>query len=188
MGTSEAGRRERPRRVLALDPRRTKIGFAYFCDANLEDWGGRIIRSGLLRDRTDAVSVGKIVRLLEEFQPEAIVLPNTAERSFKRSRFVKAVIRAAANEAWSRQIRVSTVTAGKVRRVFDQVRPGGGRNQQAINAIIAEWFPPLQARLPRKRKLWETERWATPMFTAVALWCAWRGLPVARPDVLVSCR
>ena len=170
--------RQRGRSSLSLDPRIDRIGVAHFDGAILADWTTKTVR----RDTPPEVRVRKrlipeCVRLLDRYEPTVLVLPDIRPDGDRRSTNVRAVVEAVAREASERAIVVVPVSDKRMKAVFDAVQGGGGRNKQRIADIVATWFPEVASRRPRARKLWQSDAHSTPLYDAIARWCAWRGLP-----------
>ena len=161
---------------MTIDPRIRRIGFASFDAALLEDWGVRNIRSQTPAVRVRRLLIPSLVRMLDRFEPAVLLVPDVRPGAVRRSQHVRETIQAVVQEALGRGIVVHSVTDAEVRKAF-RGRNGRGPNKQRINHLLVEWFPELQASLPEARRLWESERYFTPLFDAIARYCAWQGVP-----------
>ena len=150
----------------------------YFEAAVLLDWGVKNIRHDVPEVRVGRWLVPSLSQMLDHFGPAVLLVPDLRPGAIRRSPHVQVTVRAIAKEAVKRGITVHAVSDEQVRRTFERVGGKPVKNKQAINRIVIEWFPELRPLLPKKRKLWEPERYATPLFAAVAMYCAWQGIPL----------
>lgn len=176
MAQRDAGERLRNRRTLIVDPRIRRIGYAAFDAAILVDWGVGNFRSQTPDARVRRLLIPALVRMLDRFEPEVLLVPDVRAGAVRRSQHVRETIGAVVQEALRRGIVVHHVADAQVKHAFRHLN-GRGPNKQKINQLIVEWFPELRPWLPRPRKLWEPEPYAVPLFTAIAMWCAWQGVP-----------
>ena len=179
MAKSNSGERYRTARTLTIDPRIRRIGFAYFEAAILCDWGVKNIRADLPSVRVRRLLIPLLVKMLDRYRPTALLVPDVRVGAVRRSHHVREVVAGVVQEATRRDIAVFFVTEAQVRAAFQRVLRGARPNKRRIDQTIAKWFPELEPWLPRVRRLWEPEGYAVPMFTAVAMWCAWQGVPLA---------
>jgi len=77
-----------------------------------------------------------------------------------------------AAEARRRSTACRLVGNKEVRRFFARY---DGTTKHAIATLLAGWFPDLAWKLPPKRRPWESERYNTVMFDAVATAVAFLG-------------
>lgn len=150
---------EMPYRILAIDP--TSRGFAFAvleAPAFLVDWGEKIVpaKSGYLPRKVD--------ELLSRYDPTLLVIEDLAvpgarrrKRASKESRSIEflALKRGLAAERISRLV------------VRDTLAPAKSKLEVALR--LAEIFPVLAERLPRKRKAWTTEDARMNIFDALGL-------------------
>ncbi len=161
---------------MTIDPRIRRIGFASFDAALLEDWGVRNIRSQTPAVRVRRLLIPSLIRMLDRFEPAVLLVPDVRPGAVRRSQHVRETIQAVVREALGRGIVVQAVTDAEVKKAFRGLT-GRGPNKQKINHLLVEWFPELQSSLPKARRLWESERYFTPLFDAIARYCAWQGVP-----------
>ena len=180
MAQSNTRERYRSARTLTIDPRIRRIGFASFEAALLVDWGVRNFRSQTPVVRVRRLLIPALVRMLDRFEPEVLLVPDVRTGAVRRSQHVRETIEAIVQEALRRGIVVHSMTDIQVKNAFRHLN-GRGPNKQKINQLIVEWFPELRPWLPRARKLWEPEPYAVPLFAAIAMWCAWQGVPPPKP-------
>ena len=176
MAQSNIRERDKAARTLTIDPRIRRIGFAYFDAARLEDWGVRNIRSQTPTVRVKRLLVPSLIRMLDRFEPAILLVPDVRPGAVRRSEHVRETIQAVVQEALRRGIVVHAITGAQVKKTF-QRRNGPAPNKQEINRLVVQWFPELQSSLPEARRLWESERYFTPLFDAIARYCAWHGIP-----------
>lgn len=162
---------------MTIDPRIRRIGAACFDGALLTDWEIKNFRADPPAVRIRTRLIPALVRMLDCYQPGVLLIPDIGPRGVRRSANVRAVIEAIEREALDRGIEVFAISDNQVKAAFSRVGPGAGKNKQRVNEVIVQWFPELKRWLTGKRKLWEPERYAQPLFCAVAMWCAWRGVP-----------
>ena len=176
MVQTHAGEQTRAARTLAIDPHIRRIGFAYFEAAILLDWGVKNVRNGDLATRSGRVLVPYLVRMLDEFEPEVLLVPDVRPGGTRRSAPVLETVEAVVREAHRRGLVVHALTDGDVTATFRPVVKGRTK-KRSVNDVIVKWFPELKPMLPRERRLWDPEQYFTAMFHAIALYCAWQGLP-----------
>jgi len=169
-------------RTLTIDPRIRRIGFAYFEAALLCDWGVKNIRAELPAARVRRLLIPLLVRMLDRYRPTVLLVPDVRGGAVRRSQNVRDVVAGVVEEATSRDIAVFFITERQVKDAFQLALGGARLNKQRVNQTIVRWFPELGPWLPRVRRLWEPEGYAIPMFTAVAQWCAWQGVPKTERD------
>ena len=121
------------------------------------------------------MTVPYLIELLDEFSPHALLVPRiSGAGTRRRSAHVAKTIRVIVREAVSRGIAVHVVSNDTVRRSFSQSDGTPARNLQDIHDSILERFPELTVMVPQPRlKIWEPERYFTPLFNAVAMYLAW---------------
>jgi hypothetical protein len=156
---------ENKKRILALDVRPQRLGFAVFEGPDcLLDWGAKSFPSGAKAVRVPAGR--KLAELLDEFAPAAVALrKRTARRTKKYLRMTGLVER----EAGKRRIPLRFVTRSMVKKAF----AGHERNKHEIATALAARFPELAPKLPPKRKCWQSEDYRIHLFDAAALGLAY---------------
>lgn len=153
------------KRILAIDLRASSFGFVAFeGPTRLLDYGVRSFRQGVNAVKVPAST--KIAALIEQYEPSAVVLKHwTGDTNGKRAKMRQAVAR----QANLRRIPVRLLRRGAVRNVF----AGDDRNKYTIASALAQRFPELAARLPPKRKIWQSEDYRMSIFDAAALGVAY---------------
>jgi hypothetical protein len=148
---------EMPDRVLAIDP--TSRGFAFAvleAPAFLVDWAERIVpaRSGGLLHKVD--------ELLSRYAPDLLVIEDLAVPGARRRKRAGKEIRSIELLALTRGL-----SAERVSRlaVIDAFVPAKSKFEVALR--LAESFPTLAERLPRKRRAWMTEDARMNIFDAL---------------------
>lgn len=153
-----------PRRgiVLALEPSARGLGFVVF-DSTKEiiDWGVCEIRYAKnLRCRNRA-------RLLVRgYAPAHVVLEDGDAKSSLRSERVRALLRDIAEDARAEGVGVTMLSRRDVLKRFCLY--GVGSNDGLAEAVC-ELCPELSVRLPKRRRLWDTEHYSMSLFKAAAL-------------------
>lgn len=143
-------------RLLALEIRPKKVGFAVFERSTLMDWG--VTRYGA------ATSAMRRIGSLLDLHVPAVIVIRRRPRS-KHSLTGASILRSIKRGAQRRSIRVLSLDAHKIRAFFKQ---RGCRSKHKTAELLAEWFPELAWRVPPKRKLWQSEPYNTLLFDAVA--------------------
>ena len=144
-------------RLVALEIRSRKSGFAVFNGATLLDWG--VTTYG---PATSAIQ--RIASLIDLNAPSIIVTRRRPR--LKDSQTVRNLLESIRREATRRAIRFQILDSRQVHSFFIQ---RGRRNKHAIATLITEWYPELAWKLPPKRKPWQTEPYNATLFDAVAI-------------------
>jgi hypothetical protein len=147
----------RPRRTLAIDV--TAKGFGYVLlegRESLVDWGlAQVMPGNATRLRA------RVRKLLRRFEPELLVLeePEGSRRARRARRLIKALSELAEKEdvAWC------MVSRPQVEEAF-----GDPANKHEIARAVAELFPELEHRMPRKRTAWMSEDERMGIFDAAS--------------------
>src|SRR2546428_6654194 len=99
------------RRVIALDVRSRSFGFVVFEGPNeILDWGVRSFRSGA--NAVKAPAATKLLSLLDEFTPSAVVIRERTTRSAKKPKLLSIIERQVRN----RRVPVRFITPRDVNR------------------------------------------------------------------------
>jgi hypothetical protein len=112
-------------------------------------------------------AIARFVSLLDQFRPDAVVLEDTAAKGSRRYPRVRDLLEALAKIARERGIPVQTVSRLAVIGYFSS------KDEQAtkhtIATTLAGAFPELAEKVPRKRKIWQSEDERISVFDALAL-------------------
>lgn len=176
MAQNNTYERDRAARTLTIDPRVRRIGFASFDAAMLDEWGVRNIRDETPAVRVRRLLIPSVIQMLDRFKPAVLLVPDVRPGGVRRSEHVRETIQAVVKEALRRGIIVHSITAAQVKKAF-QRSIGPRPNKQKLNHLLVQWFPALQLSLPKARQIWDSERYFTPLFDAIARYCAWQGVP-----------
>jgi hypothetical protein len=144
--------------LLAIDP--TSRGFAFAvleAPAFLVDWGSKSATTG-----SDVVR--KVDKLLSRYQPEVLVLEDLAAKGARRRKRARREIELLERRALKRGVRVERVSRLVV---LDTFAPG--KSKYEVAARLAEVFPVLANRLPRKRNTWRPEQPRMSVFDALGI-------------------
>jgi len=168
----------RHRSLLALDIRAQKLGFAAFAEPSrllgcgIRKYGGT---RQLLRDAV----VQRITSLLDFYAPPVVVIRKPHVHSPETSRQVGKVINTIRIEAKRRSINVQIVSASTVKKFFSKSDPA---TKHEIASALAERFEDIAWKLPKKRKVWQSERHNMLIFDAVATGVAFFGSMLAENE------
>jgi hypothetical protein len=149
-----------PSRILAVDIRSRRFGYAVF------EMPARLLDSSTTRSASPEIATIRIASLCEMFRPSLIVLRKEANRHGRK--YPKAVVvrHALRSEAARRHIPVVTLKQREVQNWFQQ---HGSIGKYTIASFLANRFPELSWKLPPRRKPWHPEPWSFCLFDAVAL-------------------
>jgi hypothetical protein len=147
--------------LLAIAPNSRGFGFTlFFTAARLVDWGIKEAR----QDK-NAQCIKLAITLIARCQPTTILLEDCIQQTCRRSMRVKMLLVALADLANEHGIVVYRYSRRQVRSVFAK----SGKSKDAIAALVAEKVPALRPWLPRKRRIWESEKHSIAIFEAAAL-------------------
>jgi Holliday junction resolvasome RuvABC endonuclease subunit len=106
-------------------------------------------------------------KLLTDFRPEAVVLEDTKAPGSRRHHRVRELIEALSALASERGVAVSHIARTVVVARFSS---GEARaTKQMIAETLVRHFPELRLKLPKPRKMWESEHEHMSIFDALAL-------------------
>jgi hypothetical protein len=149
--------RQKPiRRVLAIDIRSQRIGYAAFeVAARLLDWG---MRSHELD--------GAIAVLLRRFQPSVVVLRRMKVGGKRDTPGARSIMRAIRSNTRRHSIPLVYLGDAALNKFF---RTYGEQSKYEIALLLATCFPELKWKLPPRRKIWMPEHLRMSIFDAVQL-------------------
>jgi hypothetical protein len=147
-----------PARILALDVRARRFGFAMFEGPDeLLDWGVKSFRQGVNAVKVPASQ--KIAGLLSEFRPHVVVVE---ESPLRENFWLMGTILSVARK---QNIPTRTVSRAAVQKRF----AGQAQDKHGIAVILSGRFSELAERVPLKRKPWQSEDYRMSIFDATAL-------------------
>ncbi|MGH9808539.1 MAG: hypothetical protein ACRD9W_15040 [Terriglobia bacterium] len=147
--------------VLGITPGARMLGFVVFERAGLIlEWGGKEVRESEL---SALLTRGREV--MERFAPSVLVLEDVHHASSKRGKRMTNLVERLGTLAKGRGIAVERVPRAEMVTMFKRM---GARNKDDIAAAVARLLPELGARLPPRRRIWDSEHYAMAMFTAAA--------------------
>jgi Holliday junction resolvasome RuvABC endonuclease subunit len=112
-------------------------------------------------------SVSKIEKLMKQFLPNFLVLQDVNAAGCHRAPRIKVLHQQVIGLAASRKIRVS-LFSGKMLRIT-LIGDAKGTKYQMAESLAQKYPAELAAKLPPKRRLWESESGRMDIFDAVAL-------------------
>lgn len=156
-------------RILAIDPRSRRFGFAILeGHRELLEWGVKNYR--VSADNVGLVVQKRIAPLFSLFAPEVIVLRHIARSAHDESSLHKFVMNVIEDEARRHTAELVTVGRDELHRTF-----GNAVTKCQIASQVALLFPELTWTLPPVRKSWMSEHHSMTIFGAVALGLAYFG-------------
>ena len=148
--------------VLAIHPTSRGFGWVLFEGPLVPvDWG---IASAKINK--SAQCMVRFKQLLEQYQPSALVLERFDEDDSHRSERVRELAQTMHGFANNRDM--DTLVYGR-REVSAIVTGNGKANRHAVARAVAQRLPILRHRLPKARKLWQSEDNRQCLFDAAAL-------------------
>jgi Holliday junction resolvasome RuvABC endonuclease subunit len=150
-------------RILAIAPSSGGFGYAVLEGHKLlVDWGMKRVE-----DHKNAGCVKKVEAMIAHYNPEVLVLEDTATKGSLRSPRIRTLTKRLVAVAERRALKVVLVSQKQIRRIFLGDNAG---SKHAVAEIIAERFPEeLGFRLPPKRRTWMSEDSRMAIFDAAAL-------------------
>lgn len=156
-------------RILALDIRRRRVGYAIF-EAPLRflDWG-------VISFRSCSPETARIRSLLQLLRPSVVVLCRISLKGRRNNSQTKALLRAVQTEVCRSSVPITYVNERLARNFF---REYGAHHKQAVAVLLAKAFPEFAGKLPPPRKAWQAEARRMSIFDAAALALAYFSLEI----------
>jgi len=145
--------------LLAIDP--TSRGFAFVvleAPAFLVDWGSKTFPA------SNRNLLYRVDELLSRYKPDALLLEDLAADGARRRKRARREIESIEHRARKRGVRVERVSRVAV---LDTFAPEKSKYEAALR--LAEIFPVLANRLPRKRNTWRPEEARMNVFDALGI-------------------
>lgn len=150
-----------PSRIFSVSPSSKGLGYAIIeLPLRLIEWGVAWVTGD-----KEKGAIARFEALLDRFRPDALVCEDTKAPGARRRPRVRRLLEALIAVARSRGIAVCTVARTAVLKCFS---PLGLTTKHEIATHLAAQFPELQAKLPEKRKIYESEGERMPIFNALA--------------------
>lgn len=149
-------------RVLAIDPFSRGFGFAVLEGPDrLIDWG-----VAQTRRNKRSQSLRRIGELLGRYRPAVLVVEDYANRSSRRCLRIRKLLRSVCELGSKKRVKPRRLPIRTVRETFS---PSVRLTRHQIATVVATRFPELTPRLPKPRKLWQSEDPRIRIFGATAL-------------------
>ncbi len=150
------------KRIVALEIRASKIGFAAFeGPSRLLDWGLRSVGNGVLNH----VMTERIRTLIEFYRPSIVVVRERNPKGKREQRTLKRIREIISRETRNHAARFTAINSQEFRAFFDS---RAVKTKYGIASEMAKRFDELSWKLPRQRKPYESESPSMAVFDAVA--------------------
>jgi hypothetical protein len=151
------------KRILAISPSARGFGYCTTEGGRILEWGYK----GVEGDK-NLHSIAKIRRLMKQCLPDVLVLQdvNAKVKGCRRSRRIKALHRKIIKLATAQKCEVSLMSGQSLRNSITGSVKG---TKQQMAESLAKKFPELAAKLPPKRRAWDSENGRMDLFDAVGL-------------------
>jgi len=159
-------------RQLALEVRARRLAFAVFQGSSLLDWGARSYATGALGVEG---AIDKLRFLLNLYAPPVVIVRGTRHAKDESSKTTVRVLRRIKNELKRQPVRLVVVGRQDVRRFFSQY---GCHAKHDVASLLANQFPELKWRLPRRRRPWDSEAYTVAVFDAIGTAVTFNNVPL----------
>ena len=150
------------KRILAIDPTTRGFGFAVLEGSeDLIDWGVKEARNN-----KNSRCARLIKNLIDQYQPDAIVLENHKEKGSRCSTRIQKLLERILKLIEEKKITAKLYSKSQVKRSFFLI---GTPTKYNIALAIGKKFPELAVRVPPYRKPWMSEDYRMSIFDAMAL-------------------
>ena len=152
-----------PTRIFAVDPTTKGFGYAVLeTPFRLVDWD--------LAHVSGEKNSGAVIRfevLLDQFRPDIVILEDSTAPGSRRRPRVQKLLERLQETAREHGVAVHAIPRLAVIECFSS--PDRRATKYSITEHLAETFPELAAKVPRRRKLWQSEDERMATFDALAL-------------------
>lgn len=149
--------------VLAIFPTSRDVAYTLFAAPLTPiDWGLKRLRG---EDR-NARSLEIVEGLITALRPDTIVIEDCETANCRRSRRVQRLYALIATLAETENLALARYARLQVRETFKEA---GAITRHEIAQAIASYIPAFTHRMPRVRKLWQSEDHRLALFDAAAL-------------------
>jgi RNase H-fold protein (predicted Holliday junction resolvase) len=152
-----------PTRIFALDPTTKGFGYAVF------ELPFRLVAWGLahVSGEKESGAIARFEALLDQFRPDVVVLEDPAAPGSRRRPRVQKLLEKLVETARERGIEVQALPRLAVIECFSS--PDERATKFSITKRLAETFPELAAKMPQRRKIYQSEDERIAIFDALAL-------------------
>jgi Holliday junction resolvasome RuvABC endonuclease subunit len=156
-------RREHDELVLSIYPTHRGLTYTLF-EAPLTpiDWGLKRVTD---KDK-NARSLEIVVQLCKSLRPDTLVIEQSAPENSKRSERIRRLHALIAGFAEAEHLTLARYSRAAVKATF---REAGAITRYEIAQAIASYLPAFEHRMPRVKKLWQSEDLRFSLFDAAAL-------------------
>lgn len=152
-----------PTRIFALDPTTKGFGYAVFeTPFHLVDWGLAHV-SG----EKESGAIARFKKLLDQYRPDNVILEDPSAPGSRRRPRVQKLLERLRDTARERGLPVHLIPRLAVIECFSS--PDKRATKYSITKHLAETFPELAAKMPKHRKIYESEDEHIATFDALAL-------------------
>jgi hypothetical protein len=156
------------RRVLALDVRPQRAGYAVFEGPNV------LLDVGLTVFKTRPDAKRRLTFLVDIYRPDVIVTRKLRHRSRRDHLETRFILHKAHRLAERTSATIAQIRETELRKYFGKF---GAYTKHQIASFVAHKFPDLAYRLPPPRRVWQSERARMSIFDAVSCGVAYFSLP-----------
>ena len=147
-------------RVLAVDVRASRMGFAVFeTPCRLLDWGVRVLHG-------EYPHSSPVARLLRAYKPSVLAVRKIKAGGWRDTPGGRTQLRELRSQARRFSTLVTAVSETALKKFFLQY---GKSKKYEIASLVATSFPEIAWKLPPRRKFWNPEDWRMTIFDAAAL-------------------
>jgi hypothetical protein len=152
-----------PTRIFALDPTTKGFGYAVFeTPFHLVDWGLAHV-SG----EKESGAIARFEELLDQYRPDIVILEDSAAPGSRRRPRVQKLLERLRDSARERSLAVHLIPRLAVIECFSS--PDKRATKFSITQNLAETFPELAPKMPKRRKIYQSEDERIATFDALAL-------------------
>jgi hypothetical protein len=153
-------------RILAIDVRRSRFGYALFEGPTcLLEWGAGMVSLSLGRRAAAKAARRRIAPLLLRYRPSALIVRRARHTIAGKSSAHGPLLSAVLRTCMELRLPVHLVSFKDVLEAFQTEHC---RNKDDIAEVLARTFPEIAVRLPPRRGKWGTERPRMVIFDALA--------------------
>ena len=151
----------RQTRVLAIAPSARGFGYCAIEGQAMLECGCKGVKGN-----KNLHSMAKIERLMKQFLPDVLVLPDINAKGCRRAPRIKALHQEIVKSAEAQKCRTALIS-GKKLRCSLLGKAIGTKHEMA--EMLAKKFPAIAAKLPPKCRAWDSEDGRMDLFDAVGL-------------------